>query len=701
MSAGINKANTCGILFCYNEAEVIGPTIQHYLSQNIDLVIFDNQSTDSSADIIKDFLNNSGQYGGRIKDVVTIATKGYEWKDILREANSYMHKNLNNYEWIIITDADTHYASPVKGLRLPEYLKEAGGFGFNILQGRLVTFYPTEKDDKSIKLYSERIKYYELGKINPQEKIFRYHPSIDFYSSYGHECLRDERRVCVNPGFILKHYIWVSYEQGARKVFVDRKPRYPKNFPVQTHYAYLLPQREDFIKDSKTLKYFNEGKELITRRGLLLTEKWVKNNRRNSNAPDKGPLNSAAVSVKAVIPRRAKNFIKYVMNHFRPYPIDPSPGYYRISSDYGFCNMIDKWFTPPLGAAAKNTEALIDSYPSVYHFLMTNFCNAKCVFCNQIDCQTAKEISLEEFKIMASHIDRDCAKEFYFSGGGEPLLCKGLFDIIRHAKEKFPEAKLALVTNGILIEKHAEKIAQSRIDKIIVSMHGDGDINDFILQAKSSKTIFDGIRLLQGYLEKSGGKMDIQFAVVASKVNINEVQKILKKAGELKVNEVSVGFCRYYPHRIGSKLKVEDSLYYHKGLYNSAIRKAAVLAKRLGVRFNYSPPFLKRYKKRQCCDVLNLVLVDWDGNIYPCLGGEVRFYEKVKSGEYFFGNLLKEYVGDFWMNESYVRLRRHLLSSFKENNIPECDFCHNNICIEGPDSIHSHIISPAHENSCF
>ena len=71
----------------------------------------------------------------------------------------------------------------------------------------------------------------------------------------------------------------------------------------------------------------------------------------------------------------------------------------------------------------------------------------------------------------------------------------------------------------------------------------------------------------------------------------------------------------------------------------------------------------------------------------------MHFYEKVKSGEYYFGNLLKEDVRTFWLNESYVKLRRHLVASYKEKNVPECDACHNIICFEGPDLVRSHLMS--------
>ena len=718
--ANSTKVSACGLLFCFNEMDVIEETIKYYLSQNIDLVVFDNQSTDSSMTIVNSFFCEKNQYEGKIKDVVHIATEGYEWEHILREANDYMHKNLTHYEWILIIDADTHYASPVKGLSLLEYLHEVDKLGYNIIQGRYLTFYPTEKDDSSITNYSERIKHYQLNIVFPQEKIFRYHPSISFYSFGAHTCLRDDRRVCINPGFILKHYIWISYEQGVKKIFEDRKPRYPKDFPIQVQYSNMLTLEKDFIKDSGTLKYYNEKKELITRRRFLLVAKYsllygsifsffkreIKNSVKNTVASSlQSSANPAQVVIgpgqiiarwfkkitRTTVSASNKEFIKYVIRLLRPYSVNPSLAYYH--DNYDGYNLIDKWITPPLGNAKALVSLPLHSYPLVYHFLMTSFCNAKCIFCNQFDDKPAKEITLGEFKIMISHVNVNSAREFYFSGGGEPLLCKDLFDIIRFVNTNFPKIKIKIITNGLLIEKYAENIAKLDIDQLIISVHGTEDMNNYILQSKNSGNIFSGISALNKYQELCNKKINKYFFIAVSSININEVPKLIKKAADLNVNGVLVEFCRYYSRRISGKLRIEDSLFFHKELYNSVIKKAARLAKTLGVYFSSAPSFLKKFSKERCCAPWYLVLVDWKGDIYPCTGGEVHFYEKVKSGEYYFGNLLKEDVRTFWLNESYVKLRRHLVTSYKEKNVPECDACHNIICFEGPDLARSHLMS--------
>jgi MoaA/NifB/PqqE/SkfB family radical SAM enzyme len=723
-----DKVSACGLLFCYNEEPVIAETIKYYLNQGIDLVIFDNQSIDSSLEIINCFYNDKERYSGRVLDLVHVPTEGYDWEAILHNANDYMHKNLNHYEWILIIDADTHFISPVRSLSLLGYLDTVKKYGYNIVHSRIYNFYPTEKDDYSITSYSERIKYFQTWNVYPQEKIFLYHPTVNFYARYAHWCFRDNRCVCINPGVIAKHYIWVSREHGLKKVFNDRKPRYIKNFPPQPQYAYMLALEKCLIKDSRELRYFEEKKESISKlRFLWLTRlviihsyiftklkkifivltKLAENitspgSKEPAGLPEStvsGPSSFNATSIsgrstvrqsikimgllkknaKIIIPAQYRGFIKLL----RPYSISPT------GDSYTFSNIIDRLIPPNL-----NSEDFFPqlSYPLEYHFLMTNYCNARCIFCNQIDNQPKNEITFDKFKTMVSHMFMDGVERFYFSGGGEPLLCRDFFDIIQYVNDNFPRIKIRVTTNGLLIEKYALHIAKLNLEQLIISVHGREGLNDSILQTENSKTIFKGLALLNKYQQELKKRTYKVFYVAVSQINISEVPALIKQAAELKVDEVSVQLCRYFSHRVGEKLKIEDSLFFHKDMYNDTIKKSAKLARKLGVYFSYSSLFLKRFKEQHCCAPWYLALVDWDGDVFPCTGGEARFYQKVKSGEYKFGNLLKEDVGVFWFGELYTKLRRHILKSYPEKYIPECEDCHNTICFKGPDLKESHII---------
>lgn len=349
---------------------------------------------------------------------------------------------------------------------------------------------------------------------------------------------------------------------------------------------------------------------------------------------------------------------------------------------------------------AYRTESFICAPPpTAYHFLMTNYCNAHCIFCNQrFDGQPKKEITFDKFKTMVSHIPIAAVETFHFTGGGEPLLCPDFLPIIKYVNETFSWIKVIITTNGLLIGQYAKELAKLNISKLEISMHGMIATNDIILQRKGSQAIFDGIAMLNNYLEEYDRSTYIDFHPVVSLLNIREIPELIKKAHELKVEGVHVFFCRYFPYKIRETnrlLKEEDSFFFHKWRYNTMIWKSKIFAKRLGVDFSYDPLFFKHFlklKKVFCYQPWQIMLVDWDGDVYPCCGGEEWFKAKVKSGTYHFGNLLKEHVDQCWNGTTYSMIRKTCNPNCKDKLISECINCHSTVYFKGPHVKNAHII---------
>jgi MoaA/NifB/PqqE/SkfB family radical SAM enzyme len=341
-------------------------------------------------------------------------------------------------------------------------------------------------------------------------------------------------------------------------------------------------------------------------------------------------------------------------------------------------------------------------FPSSYHFLMTNYCNAQCVFCNQsFTSLPKKEITLEKIKIMIANIPTDSARIFHFSGGGEPFLCPDLFEIIKYVNIKRPSIAVSIRTNGLLIEKYAKKVADLNISRLEISIHGTGEENDHILQRKgAADTVFKGIFLLNDRLKSLNKKMVKVFCPAVSKINIASLPRLIGKASELAVNEVIVEFCRYYPHRVTGKLVAEDSLYFHKKLYNTTIQESKLLAARLGIRFEYDALFGQGAHEFSCCMPWSVMLIDPDGDVFPCCGGEERFGEKVKSGRYCFGNILLKPVSEFWNSPEYINIRKTCVSKRSDPLTPECENCHRTIKNTGPDNKGGHIINKSQDITC-
>jgi MoaA/NifB/PqqE/SkfB family radical SAM enzyme/glycosyltransferase involved in cell wall biosynthesis len=714
----------CGIVFCYNEENILRDNLAYYLNEGIDLVVFDNASTDASPAIIAEFEQKKDDFRAKIIDVVRIETKGYEWQKILVAACEYMHKNLKEYDWILIIDADGFYYSPVKGMRLLEFLHIAAKYGYNVLNGRVYEFYPTQIDNRLIASSTLRLQYcqpkfQELLYVNEKHhRIFQYDPSIDFYTTFGHGIRRNSCRVLNKVKYIYKHYPWVSFEHGLKKIFKERKPRYvERKFGSILHKQYMgmLPIEKDFIKNSKELFLYRDDKVLISKFKFFLIMELGKIS--DCCAPVFMWLDflrpmQRIVSLPAIIKKtwealgRISNSLPY-SNAWRLVRTTLAQFKQDFSNEQKVSNIGAKKKTSLLQALRIKIlsygsvifqHPIALNYPSIYHFLMTNFCNAACVFCNQPAQPSGerKEITLDMFKIMVSHIPPETPNIFYLSGGGEPLLAKDLFPIIQYVNTTLPAVDIYIRTNGILLSRYALKLSELNIFRLEVSVHGCVSVNDSIIQRNLSAGIFEGIRLLNRHLSTSKKTIHKVFCVSLSRINIEDLPALITTAHELGVEEVDTFLCRFYPgyeKNMGEKLKKEDSLYFHKELYNSIIKKCRKLARSLGIRFEHEPLFFHKFKEKPCFLPWRTVLIDWEGDVYPCTGGEVWFEKQVKSGQYNFGNLLREHVYQFWTNEDFIKIRRTCNIKNKENFIPECSDCHNTICFKGVDQERGHFLS--------
>lgn len=689
----------CGILFCYNEEHILEYTLPYYLRQGIDLVIFDNESTDSSMRIVEALQKGREQYGGRILEVLMIKTEGYEWRNILRFACDYMHQKLSRYEWILLIDADSFYHSPVEGMTLLEFMDFNKKEHYNILDGTVREFLPTEKDDPAIRSPLERLKYFKIYDAGRQHKIFLYHRSIDFYTEWGHVCLRDRPRVGIVK-FWYHHYPWVSYEHGLKKIFKDRKPRYVerKEFPyLHPQYFSTLPLEKDLIKDSRQLHRFRKEALLISRtrfcwmmRFRLLIEaciKFIEAFIRSFAEPMGDRLKKFWLIYEYDRPLAIARLLRYLKRCLQPKidrrPLKPDSAHEILLSEI------------------LQQRPFAIGFPQNYHFLMTDYCNADCIFCNQnFDHHSRKELTLEKFKTLLSHIPIQAARNFHFSGGGDPLLCRDLFRIIHHINSSYRWVDIRIRTNGLLIRKHVEELARSRIFQLEISVHGaTAKTNNAILQREGRHDLFADVALLNQYLEKYKSRMRKVFCSVVSQMNIEEIPELIRKAAELKAEIVNVIFCRYFPHPNGrangsQRANPEDSLFFNQQKYNEVIRAAKKLAKVLGISLFHEPLFFSRYKERPCLEPWQNIIIDWEGNIYPCTGGEVWFNRKVKSGEYRFGNLLTDHLNECWNSDSYVMIRRTCSRFYKEDLVPGCRNCHWTSCFKGPDVKSGHLLEP-------
>ncbi len=108
-------------------------------------------------------------------------------------------------------------------------------------------------------------------------------------------------------------------------------------------------------------------------------------------------------------------------------------------------------------------------------------CNLRCKMCYEWGESGAyinkKELNVLDLDVIKNIIDKcSPAQPYYELFGGEPLLYPHIFEVIKDINEH--GSKVDIATNGTLLEKHAEKLVESGITRIWVSLDGLEEVND-------------------------------------------------------------------------------------------------------------------------------------------------------------------------------------------------------------------------------
>lgn len=217
------------------------------------------------------------------------------------------------------------------------------------------------------------------------------------------------------------------------------------------------------------------------------------------------------------------------------------------------------------------------------HFIVTlevdYRCNARCSFCNRWHQNDLKLLSTGEIFQLLDDIRR-AGGSIIALCGGEPLLRKDIFEIIRYAKER--GFRVNMNTNGMLIPALAEKIAVSGLDNIMVSIDRPDTANHD--EMRGVKGTFEnavrGIRILK----ELNCPTHISISTTIFSKNLSELKKMIDLAHELGVNitfqpvhdealnnlclrDKELGLTEYSEREIEDKI-LEMIEYYHSTIGN-------------------------------------------------------------------------------------------------------------------------------------
>jgi len=159
-------------------------------------------------------------------------------------------------------------------------------------------------------------------------------------------------------------------------------------------------------------------------------------------------------------------------------------------------------------------------------FHITDNCNLKCSHC-LFSCSPYKKssLSIEDIKITAEDAYKKGARIFYLTGG-EPFVHPDIKEIILFFMEAFEDAKLVIMTNGVLIPSYEEFLSTMPEERIFfqVSVDGKKDSHEKIRGIGSYKKLLRGLEILSN----KGFQNTLSMAVHVG--NISDMEYIIDLA---------------------------------------------------------------------------------------------------------------------------------------------------------------------------
>lgn len=189
--------------------------------------------------------------------------------------------------------------------------------------------------------------------------------------------------------------------------------------------------------------------------------------------------------------------------------------------------------------------------PDIVTILITKRCNYSCSGCSSLSPAYTRRSSFDELTTgqIKKFIDQiSWFKPNIYFNGGEPTLRDDLYDLIKYAKKKF--LITALTTNGSLLDKkRVNLILDSKLDFLSVSLDGPASHHDLYRGFKGAyERLTEGVSVLIKERNKKGRKTPhVRITCIINPANAQDAVFVLKKAEELRVDEVAFGNLMFYP----------------------------------------------------------------------------------------------------------------------------------------------------------
>ena len=166
-----------GMVPTYNDEDIIEEVISHLLSQELELVVLDNGSTDNTYKICEKYV------GKGILELRQYITQTCQW-DLLH-GMLYDMALVHTPDWVIRSDSDEFLESGIENITLKEAIEQVDSEGYNLIQFDWFDFFMTDDDNESATSIREKLRYYSY-QGDYIYRAWKFFPGIRIGDVMGH-----------------------------------------------------------------------------------------------------------------------------------------------------------------------------------------------------------------------------------------------------------------------------------------------------------------------------------------------------------------------------------------------------------------------------------------------------------------------------------------------------------------------------------
>ena len=234
-------------------------------------------------------------------------------------------------------------------------------------------------------------------------------------------------------------------------------------------------------------------------------------------------------------PQKSVGFIRKIIRFFMQIP--KLKGKLKNNSRFMRFYHLDNLFSIMLHAIYRLGNPWLDAYwnhlnngtlppkPDTVILMLTKRCNLSCDFCDVRN--SNEDISFQDTIRIIDNISQ-LGITWLIITGGEPFLHSRLFDIIKYAKNI--NLKTSINTNGSLICENIDKIRDSQVDMISISLDGIGPTHD---ELRRSRGLYEKVK--NGILELNKIGQNISINFVITNQNVHELEGLYNWAKNQKI----------------------------------------------------------------------------------------------------------------------------------------------------------------------